>query len=160
MARPDLPDLPPDTDFVAYLLSLPLEQRTRALELLGAEERDSLDLDWRSWAHRGQFPPEGDWRTWVLMAGRGFGKTLAGAKWITAQIAREEPLRIALVGATLEDTRRVMVEGASGLLAVAGAWVTEWAPSLHRLKFRSGAEATPFSGASPDMLRGPEHHFA
>jgi phage terminase large subunit-like protein len=69
-------------------------------------------------------------------------------------------LRIALVGATLDDARRVMVEGRSGLIAVAGALLSEWHPSLRRLTFRTGAEATLFSGASPEALRGPEHHYA
>lgn len=96
------------------------------------------------------------------MAGRGFGKTLAGANWVTALVAAHEgvPLRIALVGATLEDARRVMVEGRSGLIEVASGWLTDWEPSLGRLTFSTGASAQIFSGASPDRLRGPEHHFA
>ena len=98
------------------------------------------------------------------MAGRGFGKTLAGAKWLTARIdehrGASEPLHIALVGATLDEARRVMVEGRSGLLEVADAWVSDWQPSLRRLTFRTGAVATLFSGASPEQLRGPEHHLA
>ncbi|MES2445247.1 MAG: terminase family protein, partial [Pseudomonadota bacterium] len=118
--------------------------------MLGEAERDALDRDWPGWAHDGQPAPHGDWSVWVLMAGRGFGKTLAGAQWITSLIAADaargaQPLRIALVGATLEDARRVMIEGKSGLLEVAGAWVTDWHPSLRRLRFRTGAEATLFS---------------
>ena len=154
-----------------YLLALPPEARRAALNLLGEEESDAFDRAWPLWAHRGQQPEPDrpEWRTWVLMAGRGFGKTLAGAKWVTEQVAQSaaegaadgaEPLQIALVGATIEDTRRVMVEGKSGLLEVADAWVTGWHPSLHRLTFRTGAQATLFSGAHPDRLRGPEHHFA
>lgn len=161
--------LPPDTDLIAYLLSLPPEEQHTAVSLLGEMERDALDRAWPGWDHEGQRPPEtcpdgSDWSAWVLMAGRGFGKTLAGAKWITEAIAANnsggQPLKIALVGATLEDARRVMVEGNSGLLEVAGAWVTEWHPSLRTLRFRTRAEATLFSGASPGMLRGPEHHLA
>jgi phage terminase large subunit-like protein len=108
------------------------------------------------------------------MAGRGFGKTLAGAQWIAAAVAASSspsrlregakggpvPLSIALVGATLDEARRVMVEGRSGLLAVAGGWIDEWSPSLRRLRFTTGAEAILFSGASPEQLRGPEHHLA
>ncbi|HWH17157.1 MAG TPA: terminase family protein, partial [Allosphingosinicella sp.] len=159
MASPDR-RLPPDLDLVAYFRSLSPERRRRAVAMLGAAEIDAFDRAWPDWAHRGQAEPPGDWRSWVMMAGRGFGKTLAGAKWITAAVATGEKLSIALVGATLDDARRVMVEGRSGLIEVAGAWIAEWRPSLRRLRFRTGAEATLFSGASPDSLRGPEHHLA
>ncbi|MBO0749930.1 MAG: DNA-packaging protein, partial [Porphyrobacter sp.] len=152
--------LAPDTDIVAFLKSLDPEQRRLGIELLGPQERDALDRAWTKWAHDGQLEPSGDWSIWVIKAGRGFGKTLAGAQWITGLIATGEPLRFALVGATLEDARRVMVEGKSGLLEVADAWVTDWHASLGRLRFRTGAEATLFSGATPHLLRGPEHHYA
>ena len=157
--------LAPDTDIVAFLASLPPDQRARALARLGEPEREALDRAWESWAHHGQLPPPtaadgADWSTWVIMAGRGFGKTLAGAQWVTARIAQGKPIGIALVGATIQDARRVMVEGPSGLIAVAGHWLDEWAPSRLRLRFRTGAEATLFSGATPAMLRGPEHHIA
>ena len=170
------PPLPWDTDILESLLALPPEAWPAAIAQLGPEEGDAFDLDWPSWAHEGQQPPAltaagAPWRTWVIMAGRGFGKTLAGAKWLTAQIAAQDegtvtrdgprdPLHIALVGATLDEARRVMVEGRSGLLAVADAWVSDWQPSLRRLTFRTGAIATLFSGASPEQLRGPEHHLA
>lgn len=157
--------LAPGTDIAAWLATLPLDQRRAAVALLGPEDGDALDRDWPSWAHRGQLAPPAapdgaDWATWVITAGRGFGKTLAGSHWVTGLVAQGAPLSVALVGATLEDARQVMVEGRSGLLAVAGAWVTDWNPSLRRLKFRTGAQATLFSGASPEMLRGPEHHYA
>ncbi len=159
------PRLARDLDFVRWFISLPDDLRHSAIALLGEAERDALDRDWPGWAHEGQVAPPGDWETWVIKAGRGFGKTLAGAHWVVARIAEaadgpDPKLRIALVGATLEDARRVMVEGRSGLIAVAGDWLTEWHPSQRRLRFRTGAEAVIFSGASPDMLRGPEHHFA
>ena len=152
--------LAPGTDIVAFLQTLPPADRCRGLELLGEEERDALDRAWEEWAHAGQLAPSGDWSTWVIKAGRGFGKTLAGAQWLTARIAEGGPIRIALVGATLDDARRVMVEGVSGLLTVAAPWLDDWQPSLRRLKFRTGAEAALFSGASPRFLRGPEHHYA
>ena len=127
---------------------------------MGPLEREAFDRDWASWAHDGQLRPDGAWRTWVIKAGRGFGKTLSGSNWVTAAIATRAKLHIALVGATLEDARRVMVEGRSGLLAVAADWIDGWHPSLHRLTFRTGAVATLFSGATPHLLRGPEHHLA
>jgi len=143
------------------------EQRRRGLALLGEEDRDAIDRAWDAWAHEGQLAPRrtesgGDWSTWVIKAGRGFGKTLAGAQWITGLVAAHEAvaLRIALVGATIDDARRVMVEGNSGLLEVAGPLVADWTPSRFRLRFTTGAEATLFSGANPHLLRGPEHHYA
>jgi len=149
-----------DTDPVAYLRSLPPEWRHAALGMLGEELRDGLERAWDAWAHEGQLAPAGEWSTWVIKAGRGFGKTRAGAEWLTARIAGQAPLKIALVGATLDDARRVMVEGVSGLLAVAGDWIVEWRPSLGRLRFRTGAEAQLFTGHTPHLLRGPEHHYA
>lgn len=166
MARPGRQrKLPPDTDIVAFLRALPPGQRALALARLGETEGEALDRAWPDWAHDGQAPPDpcpdgSDWRTWVIMAGRGFGKTRAGAEWIVQRIASRDDLRIALVAATLDEARRIMIEGRSGLLNVAGAWVKDWHPTLRRLTFVTGAEATLFSGASPEQLRGPEHHFA
>ena len=146
--------------FVTWMLSQPPEWRAAMIRAMGAGEGDAFDRDWVSWAHDGQVAPEGDWATWVIKAGRGYGKTLAGAQWITAQLAAGEAIQIALVGASIDDARRVMVEGRSGLLRVAAPWIEDWRPSLRMLRFTTGAEATLFSGASPDLLRGPEHHLA
>jgi phage terminase large subunit-like protein len=127
--------------------------------------RDILKLDaaFESFAHEGQLPPSGDgWRTWLLMAGRGFGKTRAGAEWIDAMARSRPGVRIALVGASIGEARGVMVEGVSGLLAVARhkrKRVT-WEPSLGRLRWPNGSEAHLFSGDHADGLRGPEHDFA
>ncbi len=157
--------LPPGTNIVAFLETLTAEVRRSAIALLSEEDRETLDRAWREWAHEGQLAPQttddgGEWSTWVIKAGRGFGKTLAGAQWLTARIAEEADLRIALVGATLDDARRVMVEGNSGLLSVAAPWIEAWEPSLRRLRFRGGSEAALFSGSTPRFLRGPEHHYA
>lgn len=158
---------PPGTPVLSVLKALDAEGRREALALLPEIEREALDRDWRTWAHEGQFVPpdaggESAWSTWVIKAGRGFGKTRAGAQWIDSLIAAQPDvrLRIALVGATMDDACRVMVEGTSGLLEVAGRWVEEWHRTLGRLRFVTGAEAQLFSGANPPMLRGPEHHYA
>ena len=118
------------------------------------------------WAHGGQLAPAstpegGDWRTWVLLAGRGFGKTRAGAEWVLSAVRGAEKPRIALVAATIDEARAVMVEGPSGILACARPKeIADWLPSRHLLRFAGGAEATLYSGASPQALRGPQHHFA
>jgi phage terminase large subunit-like protein len=168
------PRFPRGTGILHILLDAPPDAREAMVRALGPEDADALDGDFESWAHRGQFPPDrredgSGWSTCVVMGGRGFGKTFAGAKWIESQIAaagraagnkRAERLRIALVGATLAEARRVMVEGPSGLLEVAGHCIREWRPSHGLLRFRGGAEAQLFSGHSPELLRGPQHHLA
>jgi phage terminase large subunit-like protein len=166
MAKPERL-LPADLDFRQHLLALPARWRRRAVEELGPDNWESLDAAWPQWAHSGQLapPPLADgspWSTWVIKAGRGFGKTRAGAEWLAALVARHEgvELRIALVGASLEEARKIMVEGRSGLVEVAAGVILDWEPARGRLTFRTGAQAQLFSGASPDLLRGPEHHYA
>ncbi|MHC9418736.1 DNA-packaging protein [Sphingomonas citri] len=130
-------------------------------EELDEATRGALVADWASWAHPGQLAPDGDWRVWLIQAGRGFGKTRAGAEWVAAMARARPEARIALVGATEDDARRVMVEGPSGLLAVARyAGGAVWRPSLGELRFDGGAVAQVYSAAAPEGLRGPEHHLA
>ena len=116
---------------------------------------------WEWQAHGGQREPEGDWAVWLLMAGRGFGKTRAGAEWVWARARENRHARIALVGGSREDVARVMVEGQSGLLRVARIGdEPQWRPSLGTFRFGNGAEAFVYSAEAPEGLRGPEHHFA
>ena len=117
--------------------------------------------EWTWQAHRGQLPPDGDWPVWLLMAGRGFGKTRAGAEWISQQ-ARDHPdARIALVGDTRIEAAKVMIEGPSGLIAVARSGEpVRWWPSRGEIHFASGASGFVYSAESAEALRGPEHHFA
>jgi phage terminase large subunit-like protein len=107
-----------------------------------------------------QILPDGDWSTWLLLGGRGAGKTLAGARWAT-DLVQNAPLRIALVGPTLHDVREVMVEGPSGILALWRGWEEPvWQASRRRLLFPNGAVAHAFSAEDPDSLRGPQFHAA
>lgn len=117
--------------------------------------------DWPFWADTRQLPPEGTWRTWMLMAGRGFGKTRAGAEWVRAEAGRAK-VRIALVGATRMEARQVMVEGPSGILSVTPpAERPVWQPTQGRLHWpATGAEAFVHSGENPDGLRGPQFDLA
>ncbi len=106
-------------------------------------------------------PPPGDWRIWLLLAGRGFGKTRTGAELTGAKVKTGAARRIALVGPTAADVRNVMVEGESGLLAAAGpAQRPRWEPSKGRLTWPNGAVATTYSADQPERLRGPQHDFA
>ena len=151
-------------DLVGRLKALAPEQRRALLEAESEAHLRAFDCDWRHWVRPGQSEPEGDWTVWVMMAGRGFGKTRAGAEWVSAR-ARETPgAKIALVAANPEEARRVMVEGPSGLFAAARDGQERrglrWEPGIGRLTFASGAEAFVYSGADGESLRGAEHHFA
>lgn len=116
---------------------------------------------WPFWADPRQLPPEGDWLVWLMMAGRGFGKTRTGAEWVRGVAEADGAARIALVGATRDEVRNVMVEGPSGVLAVSPvATRPRWEPTRGRLVWRTGAEAMVFSGENPDSLRGPQHSHA
>lgn len=139
------------------------EERERIILSMTPQDLIAEDIKFESWAHDNQLPPtEEGWRTWLMLAGRGFGKTRAGAEWIHGLALARPGSRIALVGASLIEARSIMVEGVSGLLTVArnhGRRV-QWEPSLGRLKWSNGSEAQLFSGDSPEGLRGPEHDFA
>jgi phage terminase large subunit-like protein len=135
----------------------------RIIKGLTPEQMLRLDADFEMWAHWNQLPPSAEgWRTWLMMAGRGFGKTRAGAEWIFRLANGKAGLRLALVGATIADARSIMVEGVSGLLTVARHYRRKlrWEPSIGRLKWPNGSEAQLFSGDNGNGLRGPEHDFA
>jgi phage terminase large subunit-like protein len=111
--------------------------------------------EWRFWARPEQAAPLGDWRVWLLLAGRGFGKTRAGVEWVRE--TKERVGRIHLVARTGADVRDVLVEGESGILATAPPWDRpKWEPSKRRLTWPNGAVATTFSADEPDQLRGPQ----
>src|SRR6478735_4625749 len=100
------------------LLAQDVAKREVILRALPEELAEAANRTFAEWAHDGQLAPPADWRTWVLMAGRGFGKTRAGVRSARARDIAAE-VRIALVAATVDEARRVMVEGASGILACA-----------------------------------------
>lgn len=110
--------------------------------------------------HEHQIAPPWDWRTWVLLGGRGSGKTFAGASWLTRRAVLKD-LRFALVGPTLHDVREVMVEGPSGLKALSPSNNRpRWEGARRRLVWPSGSMAYAFSAEDPDSLRGPQFHHA
>ncbi len=110
------------------------------LRTLSDEQSKEFAHHWRLWARRDQLAPEGDWRTWLIMAGRGFGKTRAGAEWVRAIAAAQPDARIALIAASLGEARAVMVEGESGLLGVCPPRSRpQFEPSLRRLTWPNGA---------------------
>ena len=130
---------------------------------MSVEDAIKYDADFETWAHANQLPPTSDgWRVWLMMAGRGFGKTRAGAEWVYRLASGKAGVQVALIGATMADARSIMVEGVSGLLSIARRQRRRlnWEPSLGRLKWPNGSQAQLFSGDHADGLRGPEHDFA
>jgi phage terminase large subunit-like protein len=140
----------------------------RALRGLIERALTALASDRWNWAgDRGkaraeQLPPtDDDWIVWLLLAGRGFGKTRTGAETVRALIEKGSIRRVALVGPTAADVRSVMVEGESGLLSVfPPSNPPLYEPSNHRILWRNGAIATCYSADEPRRLRGPQHDFA
>ena len=130
------------------------------VDKLAEAEIEELLHDWSMWARPQQLAPSGDWSTWLICAGRGFGKTRTGAEWVRQKIESGSN-RMAFVAATAADIRDVMVEGESGILAVHPAWCRpKYEPSKRRITFHTGAIATTYSADEPDRLRGPQHEDA
>ncbi len=137
--------------------------------LEGLSENALLALPWmfEFWALPHQLPPEGGWKSWVIMGGRGAGKTRAGAEWVRAQVEGPRPLdagranRVALVGETLDQVREVMVFGESGILACSPPDRRPvWEAGRRRLVWPNGATAMAFSAHEPEALRGPQFDAA
>src|SRR5216684_1413754 len=143
------------------LASLPEALRNELIDSLPRDKALQLKHDWPFRARDSQKAPQGDWRVWLLLAGRGFGKTRTGAELVRARVGAHTARRIALVAPTAADARDVMVEGESGLLAIAPPWDRPlYEPSKRRLTWPNGAVATIFSADEPERLRGPQHDFA
>ena len=150
------------------LAGLPEAARRRLIWELSEAEARGLLYDWQFWARSGQIAPHGDWTTWLILAGRGYGKTRAGAEFLRLNVEGSTPLtappggarRIALVAETAADARDVMVEGASGILACSPPGRVTYQPSKRRLAWANGAIATLYNAVEPDQLRGPQHDLA
>lgn len=137
------------------------QQQQAELAKLSSEAQAALLYDWAFWARENQLAPEGLWRTWLILAGRGFGKTRIGAEWVRSKADEFPGCRIALVGLTAADCRDVMVEGESGILAVhPDADKPLYEPSKRRVTWTNGTIATCYNASEPDQLRGPQHQFA
>ena len=140
-----------------------------ALRALAKRGLDYLDPEMQAYLKRNPFlfaaldtqvPPQGPWRTWLFMGGRGAGKTRAGAEWVRMAV-RAGCRRVALVGPALSDVREVMIEGPSGLRHLEGAGGTPvYEVSRRRLVWPNGAEGFAFSAEDPDSLRGPQFDAA
>lgn len=152
------------------LALLPTNQRDAVLADLSAQDIEQIERDWRFWARPNQLPPPGDWTIWLVLAGRGFGKTRTGAEWVRG-LVKQGYGRIALVAPTAADIRDVMIDGESGVLSVScdrdvdmrgnAIGRPTYEPSKrHRLTWGNGAQAFGYSAEEPERLRGPQHDAA
>src|SRR4051794_35934064 len=159
--------IPTNSSFVSSIVSQPKKERDQEIRTLSDEDAHKLagkvkrKIQYRWTPRDAQRPPPGDWRVWLLLAGRGFGQTPPRAQIVRAMVEARLARRIALVAPTALDARAIMVEGESGLLSVGPARQRlEYEPSLHRLTWNNGAVATLFSADEPNRLRGPQHDLA
>lgn len=137
------------------------EELDALIASLSPEAKQAALFDWQLWRRPEQATPDGSWRVWLILAGRGFGKTRSGAEFIREQVQAGTAKRIALVGRTAADVRDTMVEGESGLLSVfPPEQRPRYEPSKRRVTFHNGATAVTYSADKPDLLRGPNHDLA
>ena len=138
----------------------PDDERASWLASLSPEIASALRWSWPFWGRPEQFAPGGRWRTWLLLAGRGFGKNRAGSEWVHEQAKDMPGSRGALVARTAADVRDVIVQGDSGLLNCGDPdFRPQYEPSKRRLTWPNGTTATCFSADEPDQLRGPQTHW-
>lgn len=149
------------------LAALPDDEREEALSKLTPAMMAALKYNWKFWARPNQLEPEGEWTTWLILAGRGFGKTRTGAETIRDWACGPTPLsgglcrNIALVAETAPDARDVMVEGPAGLLACHPKdFRPKYFPSKRSVVWPNGAQAILFNAVEPDQLRGPQFDAA
>jgi len=130
------------------------------ISTIASRELSQLEHDWALYARDDQLPPKDSWLIWLLLGGRGSGKTRAGAEWVRRKVANGAQ-RIALVGPTYNDAREVMIEGESGLRHI--GYPSErpvFISSRRRLEWPNGAVGQVFSSEDPDGLRGPQFDCA
>lgn len=138
------------------------EQREAFIRSLSPEEALVLLHDWPFWARPDQLAPSDDeWLTWLILSGRGWGKTKTGAETVIDFVRRGAAGRIALIGETAADCRDVMIEGDSGILRCSSPMFKPiYEPSKRKLTWPNGAIAHTYNATEPDQLRGPQHDFA
>jgi predicted phage terminase large subunit-like protein len=152
------------TSLAQRAAALPADERDAWLRSLTPAAATQLLADWEFWARPNQLAPDGAWLTWLILAGRGFGKTRAGAEWVLDRISAGAG-RVALIGRTAADVRDVMVEGESGLVACAErrGYRAAYEPSKRRVVVTVAgrtAVCTTYSAEEPDQTRGPQHDTA
>jgi len=146
---------------LSHLARLTLREKAKIIREATPAECEELATLWEFWARPEQLPPDWAWHAWVILSGRGWGKTRTGAEWIHDVVRTGRARRIALVARTAADVRDVVVGGESGILNVGPpSERPTWEPSKRLLTWPNGAIATTFSAEEPNALRGPQHDFA
>jgi phage terminase large subunit-like protein len=147
-------------DFLTLMRELPEADKALLESILEYDDYQNR-WDWRRIARQNQIAPSGDWLTWLVLAGRGFGKTRCGAEWIREEVCANRARRIALVAETQKDLEEVMVFGESGILSV---FPPDQRPKVTRkpirIEFHNGAIAYGYNATEPDQLRGPQFDCA
>lgn len=142
---------------------LPDEERLETLKVLAPTPEDMkiLEYSWDFWARPNQMEPPGDWTTWLVMSGRGFGKTRIGSQAVIRHAKMYPRYAIALIGQTKADVRDTMAEVfESSIMKVSPPWfMPKLETTKRRLTWPNGAQAIMYSGDEPDQLRGPQHGF-
>lgn len=140
----------------SLVASLPRPELRAKLALLTEEEATAILHDWELWARESQLPPATLWRVWLVLAGRGYGKTRVGAEWVRAQVRRFQYVN--LIAKSRDEYRDVMIEGESGILACCPKHERpEWQPTRRMLSWPNGARTLCFTAEEPEQLRGPQH---
>lgn len=153
--------LPTLSELVELLPYLSAHERAEMDRLIAAIKAHKQTAWWNGVARPNQLPPRSAWQLWLILAGRGFGKSRAVNEWAIEQARRYPGSRGALVAATAGDVRDVVVEGESGIMNIAHSDFTPlYEPSKRRLTFPNGSIATTFSADEPRALRGPQFHWA
>jgi phage terminase large subunit-like protein len=152
---PSLSRSPSEVSMLSWLASDP--QRWQEFrKSLSPDQEKQAPWHWPLLARPSQLPPPGPWQVWLILAGRGFGKTRTGAEWVRRQV-RDYPL-VNLIGATTDDARDIMVEGESGILAVCPEWERpEYVSQRRLLRWPNGARSLIFTADEPERLRGKQH---
>lgn len=150
---------PPDTAFRDWLdaaLLLPLDERIAKIVELEPHQVERLRYVWRFFARPAQLPPAPPWTFWLILAGRGFGKTRCGSEQVRVWARSQQYVNI--IGATSDDARDIMVEGESGLLSICPNHERPtYLPSKRRLEWPNGAVSLIFTADEPERLRGKQH---
>lgn len=130
----------------------------RHLASLSDSVKAELLRSWRFWARPNQLPPPGAWKTWLALAGRGFGKTEAGAQWVKMRVEEQGARCVALVAETQKDLEEVMVARLIKISDPNNLPKVRYRPV--RVEWPNGAIAYGYNGTEPDQLRGPEFDTA
>lgn len=155
----------PESSILKRYASLPADVRERLkAEAAAGSQLDPLEFEaflawhWPFWARPSQLEPAGEWTYWVILSGRGFGKTRAGSEWVRSTVAQGRFSFVNLIGATADDARDIMIEGESGILAVCPPRERpEYMPSKRQLAWPNGCRSLIFTADEPERLRGKQH---